>query len=466
MLVIVLIIISLLMGALGGFIIARKTDTHIHELQAANDRITELENRLTLSGIPFEDDGSLEPFDYASNDDALRDLSGQGWNDGDEADLWDDTSLLDATLPENADPVVVAEFEGGQLLSNEVVPVYNDRLTTLIFSGHSADDVAEDTLNSVLEELAGDKIIALRAAELKLTELSDADLAQIRQQASENYEAQLADTMAFSEDNDRESAAKVLEEESGVTLESVTESLKQSWWTQKYFDYIVKDVTVSDEEVQAHYDALLSRQEATYGDYPEDFEYDHLTGQLIVFHPDGYRAVRDILIPFDDESADAAAGLSEQIELGTAAEDAQKQLDALYAPLEKKAEEVQKKLVDGKSFSELMDEYGCDQALKDEPLRSEGYYINGSSFVNSQEYVEGSMMLEQPGQVSTPLRSLSGVHLVEYIGEVAPGAVALDDVREAVTADALKAKQTEYYEQQRQALLDAAQVKYYPERLR
>lgn len=75
------------------------------------------------------------------------------------------------------------------------------------------------------------------------------------------------------------------------------------------------------------------------------------------------------------------------------------------------------------------------------------------------------MMLEQPGQVSSPLRSAFGVHLVQYIGDVTPGAVPLDEVRDAVAADALKQKQAEYYDQQRQELLAAANVKYYPERL-
>ena len=113
-----------------------------------------------------------------------------------------------------------------------------------------------------------------------------------------------------------------------------------------------------------------------------------------------------------------------------------------------------------------MDEYGCDPELKDEPMRSEGYYINDTSYVNSIEYVEGSMMLEQPGQVSSPLRSTFGVHLVEYIDDVAPGEMPLDEIRDAVSADTLKEKQAEYYDQQREALLEAAQVKYYPERLR
>ena len=470
MLVIVLLIMALLMGALGGFFVARRTDTHVHELQAANDRITELENTLTMIGFPLDDgvDPEQWAYDNAANETALQDLTGEGWGDEeDEADLWDDDSLIGATLPEDSEPVVVAEFEGGQLLSNEVIPEYNDRLTTLIFAGYSADDVAQETMDNVLKDLAGDKIVALKAQELGMTELSEDDLAKIREEAAANYEAQLNDYLAFAEDGEtRESAAQRLEEESGVTLESVTESVKANWWTQKYFDYIVKDVTVTDEEVQARYDALITRQKEEFTEYPEEFEYAHQMGQLIVYRPEGFRAVRDILIPFSDEDEKSAADLTEQIELGTAPDDVQKQLDALYAPLEKTAQEIQDKLNDGQSFQDLMAEYGVSDALRDEPMRTEGYYITGTSFVNSTEYVEGSMMLEQPGQVSAPLRSPSGLHLVEYVGDLAPGDVPLDEIQDAVKAEALKQKQDEYYEQQREALLEAAQVKYYPERLR
>ena len=468
MLTIVLLIIALLMGAMAGYVIARRTDTHVYALQAANDRITELENTLTLIGYPLDDEVDPQQwlYDNTVNDTALQDLTGAGWDD-DVDELWSDESLLDATLPEDAEPGVVADFEGGQLLSSEVIPEYNDQLTTQIFAGHDANEVAEETLNRVLEQLAGDKIIAARAKELGMTELSDADLAGIEQQAAASYEEQLSDYITFVGDGSqtREEAAQSLAEESGVTLESVTEALKQSYWTQKFYDHIVADVTVSDEEVQAHYDALLARQKQTFATYPEEFEYAHQSGELIVYRPEGYRAVRDILFAFEGEDARTAASLTEQLELGEADDAAREQLEALYAPLEAKAQEAQKKLADGAAFADLMDEYGCDAVLKAEPMRSEGYYVSDHSYVNSVEYVEGSMMLEQPGQVSAPLRSVFGVHLVEYIGDVAPGEVPLEDVADAVRAEALKAKQSEYYNQQRQALLEAAQVKYYPERL-
>ena len=468
LLVVLLLIIALLMGAFGGYFIARKTDTHIHALQDANDRITELENTLTLIGYPLGEDVNPRQwaYDNTANDNALSDLSGDGWAE-DEEDLWSDDTLLGATLPEDGESVVLAEFEGGQVLSTEVIPEYNDRLTALIFSGQSAEDVSADTLSAVLKKLAGDKLIALRAAELGLTELNDDDLARISQQAAANYETLLDDYVTLSENPDetRETAARQMAEESGVTLESVTEALKQSWWTQKYFEYIVKDVTVTDDDVQACYDALLDRQRKDFAAYPEDFEFAHTDGELIVYRPEGYRAVRDILIPFTPEDRQAVATLAEQLEEGAAGEETQAPIDALYAELEVTAQEAQDKLNAGQSFSELMDEYGCSPALKEEPLRSEGYYIRPTSFVNSLEYVEGGMMLEQPGQVSSPLRSPDGLHLVEYIADVVPGDVPLADVRDATRAAALKQKQNEYYEQQRDALLEAAQVKYYPERL-
>ncbi len=470
-LVIVLIIMALLMGALAGYAVARKTNPYLHELQAQKDRVTELENTLTLIGYPVDGDTDPEQWLYDRNpeEDALAALNGESWEQADDDDVWGGESLLDGTLPEDGEPVVVAEFDGGELMSTEVVPAYNDQLTNAIFAGHDADAVAEDTLKRVLEQLAGDKIIAMQAQELGLTELTDEDLNQIDAQAAESYERQLSDYIAFVGEDDRDAAAKALEE-GGVTLASVTEQIKQNWWTRKYYDYTVKDVTVTDEEVQARYDALLNEQKADFDATPENFEYAHQTGRAVVYRPAGYRAVRDILIGFDSpEDAAKAADLLEDLEMIDEDEGAlaqtQQALNDLYAPLEAKAAEAQQKLADGASFESLMDEYGTSDALKTEPLRSEGFYIADDSFVNSAEFVQGAMMLEQPEQVSSPLRSAHGVHLVQYIGDVTPGEVPLDEAREAVAADALAEKQVAYYDQQRKTLLDEAHVKYYPERL-
>ena len=478
MLVIVLLIIALLMGGLVGFAVARKTDPSRIALQEANTRVMQLENMLTMIGFsPEEDDPEDWLYERNGESNAIDELSGvfAGDEDTDTSDLWSDDSLMAGTLSMEGDPVVVAEFDGGQLMSDEVIPEYNEQLTTQVFAGYSAEDISEPLLEAVMSYLVSDKLIAAKADELGLRELDSGDLAEIDREASQNYEDLIDFYSTFMDAGDmtpeelRAATAEYIAQEGGITLESITAELTETWWAQKYFEYVVKDVEVTDEEVQAHYEELLADQQEDYESYPEDFEYAHIYDELIVYRPEGYRAVRDILIPFEsDADSEAAADLLDQLEEMDPETDiaaVQSQLDALFAPLEAKAQEALEKLQNGADFSDLMDEYGCDEWLEDEPLRSEGYYISADSYVNSMEYVEGSMMLETVGQVSTPLRSSMGLHLVEYIGEVTPGAVPLSEVEDAVREEALALKQSEYYDTQRAALLEQANVRYYPERL-
>ena len=235
---------------------------------------------------------------------------------------------------------------------------------------------------------------------------------------------------------------------------------------QKYFDYVVKDVTVDDEEVRTYYDELLTDQKNVFPQYPEAFEFAHMNGDAVTFRPEGYRAVRDILIRFPDGATAAQASeLTNRLEQNGGDEEARTRLEALYAPLEATAQEALEKLNAGQSFESLMKEYGCSDELDTDKLRAQGFYISDNSFVNSTEFVEGSLLLDQPGDISTPLRSLYGVHLVQYIGDVPAGQVPLEEAWDEVRAEALSLKQSEYYDQQRDAMLEQANVKYYPERL-
>jgi len=478
LLVIVLIVIALAMGGLGGFTIARRSDPNSAALQEADARIRELENTLTLIGFSIGyDDPTSWTYDPSAEADGTGDLAGIAPR-AEDGDLWADTGLLSGTLQETGEPVVVAEFDGGNLMSNEVIPEYNDQLTTQIFAGYSADEVADSVLQTVLSYMASEKIIAVKAKELGLDQLNDDDLKKIDDQARQIYADQknyytafVAQTGMTKEEIDA-AAEDYMKREMGITLEEITEDLKKSWPTQKFYDYVVKDVTVDEEEIQTRYKEELERQKSTYAEYPEEYEYAHNEGDTVLYNPEGYRAVRNLLIAFPSEAEAARAGelLGQLEDLNPDTDQEQIQaleaeLNPLYEGLEASAQEVIDKLRDGASFMDLMAEYGADKAMDEEPLRTEGYYISENSFIFSSEFVEGSMLLEKPGDVSSPLRSASGVHLVEYVGDVAAGEVPLSQVYEAVKAEALEAKRDQYYEAQKNALLDSANVRYYPERL-
>ena len=182
--------------------------------------------------------------------------------------------------------------------------------------------------------------------------------------------------------------------------------------------------------------------------------------------------MRDILIPFEnDEDEVKATELMDEISQLDPQTDAARiqeieaELNPLFAPLEATAKEISDKLQAGESFMSLADQYGKDEMMESEPVRSEGYYINENSYLFSTEFIQGAMILDQPGQVSAPLRSPSGLHLVEYLSDVTPGDVPLDEVRETIEAQALEIRQRAYYDEQTAAMLEEANVQYYPERL-
>ena len=481
LLVIALLIIALAMGGLGGFFIARHNAPVNDELQRANERIIELENTLNLIGFPMDEDPEEWVFDDSPEDENIADeLSGKaaGSSSDDLSDLWDDDSLLTGTLDESTDPVVVAEFDGGQLLSTEVIPEFNDQLTTQIFAGYSASEVADSVLQTVLTYKAAEKLIALRAKAEGMDVITDEDKAKIAAQAQQVYDDQLEYYTAFvaepgmSADEIKAAAEKYMRDEEDITLQSITDEITADWPAEKYYQMIVKDVTVTEDEIKAFYDEQLAEQRENYSQYPEEFEFAHTDGLVILYRPEGYRAVRDILIPFEnDEDEIKATELEDQISQLDPIGDAQRiqeleaELNPLYAPLEATAQQITDRLQAGEDFLKLADEFGKDEMMETEPVRSEGYYISENSFLYSTEFIQGSMILDRPGQVSSPLRSASGLHLVQYLSDVTPGDVPLEEVHDAIEAQALQVRQRAYYDEQTAAMLEEANVQYYPERL-
>ena len=481
-LVIILLVLAFGMGGLLGHVVARRSSTLNADLQRANARIIELENTLTLIGFSVdEDDPESWVFDDSGNTGSAADLAGDYTAGGDqqEGDLWAEDGLLSGMLEEDGEPVVVAEFDGGQLLSTEVIPEYNDQLTTQVFDGYNADEVSESVLQTVLTYMASEKIVMLKAQELGLDQLTDEDLKEIDAEAEGIYQEQVTYYMAFvaepgmSQDEIRTAAmAYMAKDQGGITKESIVEDLKKTWPVHKFYNYTVKDITVTEDEIKAHYDEELAEQKEVFARSPEEFEYAHVNGDTVLYNLDGYHAVRDLLIAFDTpEDADKAADLLDQLDQIDAQKDpdrygaVQAQLDELYAPLEQKAQEVVAKYQAGEDFLALADAYGSDDAMRTEPVRSQGYYLSDESFLYSTEFVQGSMMLSEPGQLSTPLRSPSGVHLVQYVNAVPAGEVPLADVRDAMEAAALEQKRDAYYQSETEKMLEAANVRYYPERL-
>ena len=122
----------------------------------------------------------------------------------------------------------------------------------------------------------------------------------------------------------------------------------------------------------------------------------------------------------------------EQVEAARQAviESVREQLDAIYAALES-----------GVSFDDLIAEYGTDPGMAEEPAKTDGYMVSRDSYEYDPDFVTGAFSIAEPGEISDPVVTRYGVHLILYVREVPAGPVEMtqamhDEYLEQLTAEA------------------------------
>ena len=278
---------------------------------------------------------------------------------------------------------------------------------------------------------------------------------------------------------------------------------------EKVRDEAVKDVTVSEEELQEAYNTHVESAMTTYGNSPSSYGTDVQNGATIYYVPAGYRYVKHILIEFTDEDSQAISDLESQIsqkqtELSTAetsladlGEDAsaddeataqnratlsetvetrtaeiadlESQLEdakeAAYAAIQPTVDEVEEKLAAGEDFDTLMEQYGQDPGMQTSPAKENGYPVSADSTNWVTEFRDAAMALENVGDVSEPVRSEYGIHIIKYVSDAVEGEVGLDAVRDALETEVLTQKQDEAYNAAVEAWVAEADAKIYKDRL-
>lgn len=81
------------------------------------------------------------------------------------------------------------------------------------------------------------------------------------------------------------------------------------------------------------------------------------------------------------------------------------------------------------------------------------------------EFRDAAMALENVGDVSEPVRSEYGIHIIKYVSDAAEGEVGLDAVRDALESEVLAQKQDEAYTAAVEAWVEEADAKIYKDRL-
>lgn len=418
--------------------------------------------------------------------------------------------------PEVDRQTVVLEVNGETFTKGHVQLMVEDELAYQEFLyanqyGVSLD-VNDPEIITQVQEMVLDSLVQQAVVEQKLvrdgyTNLSQEEMAQAQQVVEDTYQSyvdgvvanELADS-ELPEEEKRQAAEEWMVSAGGYpTREELLESEILSMADEKLYQELIADVTVTEEEVRAAYEERVSVAQADYEYDPQYFDMDMSDGLTIYYYPAGYRYVKHILIGLAEHDQAKLGEMSEQLTskqqelsslqaaLEMADESALEELTAQHQQLEAeltaleadyasaeeaafaavypKVEEVQGKIAEGQDFDSLMAEYGTDPGMTVEPAKTNGYVVGLTSDNYVASFREAAMALAQAGDVSEPVRSDFGWHIIRYEGDVPEGPVAYDAVRDALEPEVLAEKQNEAYYSVVDTWVNDAEVKKYLNRL-
>lgn len=362
-------------------------------------------------------------------------------------------------------------------------------------------DVNDEAMASYFNEYALNvaieyALIGQKAVDLGLT-LTDEEIEEVKSTVSTQW-AGVIDTYlqyygGLAEDaSEEETAAAKLNvvamlESAGYTESSLLEDAIQGAQFDKVYAEIVKDVAVTDEEIEAAYQAHVAEDQASYENDIGTYEYmTQYYGATSYYTPAGYRGVTHILLEVDQELLDAwsslSAALEEQQEAAenpdpeatedadadaeeTAAPVTQAEVDAAYAAIiasvQPTIDEINQKLADGVPFADLVAEYGTDPGMTQEPNKTDGYPVHMDSIIWDPAFVKGAFSVDEVGQIAEPVVGSYGVHIIQYTRDVPAGPVALtDELRATISEEVRATKENDVYRAAVETWLAEADVVY------
>ena len=169
----------------------------------------------------------------------------------------------------------------------------------------SAEAIA-NAQQAVVDGLVEQAVSEQKFVELGLDQLTEEEQAQLDEAAAATWQSNLtsiqnsyfADTELTGDELTAALEAKA--EELGVRYEDAVTYEKSSITAQKLYDYVIADVAVTDEELQAGYDEKVASAQETYASNPASYVSAANAGNTVYYRPAGFRQVKQILISFNE----------------------------------------------------------------------------------------------------------------------------------------------------------------------
>ena len=345
---------------------------------------------------------------------------------------------MTALAAEGDDPVLFT-FNGTEVYQSEIIRRAAAYGQAQLISSDTAYDEAIEYM--IVNQLVPEA----RAAELGLDQFTDEELAQINAEAADYYEQQLDAYVegmgANLSDSEKESFREELRaywNEMGTTVESAQQTHRFNKVKARLLETM--DVVISDEEIAQVYEEQVQKDEDFFKDNILAYEYftEYLNSD-VWYVPEGYRGVLQILL-YADEALCVA--YEDAVSAGVGVEEA---AQAIIASKQSAIDEIYARLDAGEDFVSVMLDYTQDPGMDDERIAN-GYPVHVKSTVWGEEFAAGAFSEEmrQVGDVSQPIASKYGVHILYYLRDVPGGRIAMDDrIRESITTYLTNQKRVE-----------------------
>lgn len=318
---------------------------------------------------------------------------------------------------------------------------------------------AQSYRKNIIDMLTNEKLILRKAKELGLDQLTEEEMAEVEKAYTKNlsdwyasFEKKAKTALGISTDDtsgteDSANDEKILEKEKELFNEYIagfglTEDTFLMWQTntaiqKKVNDYLLKDITVSDSEVDDYITKLKAEAKQAYeksaSSYATDSEYKK------VWIPEDARYIKYIAVGI--ASSDYAEINAARNESGADDAEIDKKRDEKLAEIKEKADAALKKATaEGADFDAVVKEYSS--AYSESTAGEQILVLNSKGLISDALY-DAVFALEKPGDISGLIPTDSGYYIVKYVSDAKVTDSNLSDYRKTVRQELLTSRQSE-----------------------
>lgn len=361
------------------------------------------------------------------------------------------------TTHEDADQQVVAVVNGDTVTMDQVLKasVPREKTATMFAQGSAVNsfDIRVAALHDLIRET-----VLLQQAQSRGIQVTEEQVAAQVAQRMEILQTQVLQSYPALSGKELAELTQRLMKMWDITPEDMAQAALERLTLAALQQQVTAEAPiVTQQDVSATYDALLSQQQAEFDGHPEAMESALLQGQIVVWLPYGVKVIGKLTFQMEQV---ARTTINTFRSLGDdAAADEVAAAQALA--LTQQAAWAETLLIQGLT----MDQVGAH--MNADNLHTQVNYFTGLSHRFGAETAQAADALEHPGDISQPFQTREGVSLVMLMDVLPPRQpVPLETVADELIAKLTVESQQAHYDAQVEAWMEQADIQLNTEALR